>query len=210
MKLNVLDTKGEKKTSLDLDVSVFDGKIIEPLMHQAVVTYLANQRKGLAAAKTRGQVRGGGKKPWRQKGTGRARFGSSRNPVWRGGGVAFGPVPHSFNKNFPKKMKNLALKSALNAKLKDNEIVILHDLEVKTNKTKEFMAIIKALKLESVKLRFVVDTLDKKLKLSTRNIEKVYMVNANELCTYEALDCRHLIFTKKALDAVVGRIKKCL
>ena len=128
LSLPVLSVQGKEVEQIELEKRVFDGKISQALIHQAVVTYLANQRKGLASTKTRGEVRGGGIKPWRQKGTGRARVGSIRSPLWRGGGVTFGPKPHSYHKDLPQKMRTMALKSALNAKLRDKEISILSDL----------------------------------------------------------------------------------
>ncbi|UCD15735.1 MAG: 50S ribosomal protein L4 [Candidatus Omnitrophota bacterium] len=210
IKIPVVDTHGKKKDTLDLDVLIFDGKVRQALMHQAVVSYLANQRKGLATAKTRGKVRGGGAKPWRQKGTGRARVGSIRSPLWRGGGVTFGPQPRPYYKNLPKKMKALALQSALNVKLKDNEMTVLNNLDVKSHKTKDFSRIIKNLKLTDKRVRFVVDKLDNNVKLSSRNLEKVTITEAQNLTTYEALDCKGLIFTKEAILKIEGRIKKCL
>jgi large subunit ribosomal protein L4 len=207
-KVEVLDLKGKKKESLDLDSKVFDGKVNKALLHQAVVTYLANQRKGLASAKTKGEVSGGGRKPWRQKGTGRARVGSSRSPLWKGGGVTFGPKPHSYRKDLPKKMKVLALKSALNAKFKDKEIVVLDKLEVSTHKTKDFLKIVKSLKLDKTKACFIVENVDNNLKLSCRNLGKVSLNSAGNLNTYEALDCKNIVFTKDALGKVTQRIKK--
>jgi large subunit ribosomal protein L4 len=210
MKVGVLDIHGKKKGSLELDSFVFDGKVRDALMHQAVVAYLANQRKGLASTKTKGEVKGSGRKPWRQKGTGRARFGTSRNPVWRGGGVAFGPKPHSYNKALPKKMKTQALKSALNVKLRDEEMIVLDAIAVDSPKTKEFVKISNDLKITGDKIRLVVEKLDKNLVLSLRNIAKTQIIEAANLNTYEALDCKKLIFTKEALANVTGRIKKCL
>lgn len=206
--LSVLNIEGKKKDVIELDSVVFDGKINDTLMHQAVVIYLSNQRKGLASVKTRGQVSGGGRKPWRQKGTGRARVGSTRNPLWRGGGVAFGPVPHSFYKDFPKRMKGLSLKSALNAKLRDNEMIVLDSLKLDSPKTKEFFQIIKNLKLSGDRVKFVITKIDNNLKLSSRNIDKTKIVEARNLTTYEALDCRQLVFTKEGLIEVTERIKK--
>jgi len=142
LSLPVFNTQGKQVEEIILNSQVFDGEINIALIHQAVVTYLANQRKGLALTKTRGNVRGGGRKPWKQKGTGRARVGSSRSPIWRGGGVTFGPSLRSYNKNFPKKMKAQALKSALNAKLRDQQILIIDDLFVNLPKTKLFFEII--------------------------------------------------------------------
>lgn len=208
LSLSVLNIEGRKKDTVELDSAVFDGKVNDTLMHQAVVIYLSNQRKGLAAVKTRGQVSGGGRKPWRQKGTGRARVGSSRNPLWHGGGVAFGPVPHSFYKDFPKRMKGLSLKSALNAKLRDSEIIVLDSLKLDSHKTKGFFQIIKNLKLNGDKVQFVTKEIDDNLKLSARNIGKTKIVEARNLTTYEALDCRQLVFTKEGLLEVTERIKK--
>ncbi|MBU1122886.1 MAG: 50S ribosomal protein L4 [Candidatus Omnitrophica bacterium] len=206
----VLDTNGKKKDSIELDSLIFDGKVRDVLIHQAVVTYLANQRKGLASTKTKGKVRGGGAKPWRQKGTGRARVGSNRSPLWRGGGVTFGPLPRSYYKDFPKRMKVLALQSALNAKLKDNELIVLDDLVVKSHKTKDFLTIINNLKITDRKVRFVVEKIDDKVKLSLRNLGKVEIGEVNNLNTYQALNCKDLIFTKEAILKVEERIKKCL
>lgn len=210
IQISVLDVQGNKKETLDLDAFIFDGKIRESLMHQAVVAYLANHRRGLASTKTRGAVRGGGAKPWRQKGTGRARVGSNRSPLWRGGGVTFGPQPRSYYKNFPKKMKALALQSALNAKLKDNELIVLDKLEVKSHKTKDFVAIIKGLNLIDKKVRFIVEKLDNNVRLSSGNLEKVAIIEVENLNTYQALDCKDLIFTKEAILKIEERLKKCL
>jgi large subunit ribosomal protein L4 len=208
MKIDVFDLEAKVVEKIELDKKIFDGKINDFLMHQAVVTYLANQRKGCASTKTRGEVRGGGRKPWRQKGTGRARVGSIRSPLWRGGGVVFGPKPRKFYKELPKRMKILALKSALNAKLQDNELMVIKELKVSSYKTKEFFKIVKNLKLNGEKVKFVVENLDKNIKLSSRNLEKVEVEIADNLNTYTALDCKKLIFTKEALKKVGERIKK--
>lgn len=208
LELKVLDSHGKTVGSLQLDKHIFDGKVNSDLIKQAVVIYLANQRKGLAKTKTRGDVRGGGRKPWRQKGTGRARFGSSRNPIWRGGGVAFGPVPHSFRKDFPKKMALMALKSALNAKVVDSEMMILNELLLKTHKTKDFSKIVKNLKLTGQKVNFVVEALDNNLKLAVRNLEGVSLIRALDIHTIEVINCKRIILTKDALITLEKRIKK--
>ena len=210
LSLPVLSAQGKEVEQIELEKRVFDGKISEALIHQAVVTYLSNQRKGLASTKTRGDVRGGGIKPWRQKGTGRARVGSIRSPIWRGGGVTFGPKPHSFYKDLPQKMKIMALKSALNAKLRDKEILVLSDLKIASCKTKDFSKIFKSLKLDGVKVRLVVETLESNLKLATRNIKKVLLAKASDVHTTEIIDCKRLVLTKNALRDVEKRIKKCL
>jgi len=210
LSLPVLSIQGKEVEKIELAKRVFDGKISEALIHQAVVTYLANQRKGLASTKTRGEVRGGGIKPWRQKGTGRARVGSIRSPLWRGGGVTFGPKPHSYYKDLPQKMKTMALKSALNAKLRDKEILILSDLKVASHKTKDFSKIVKSLKLDGVKVRVVVEKVEPNLKLATGNMKKVLLAKASDVHATEVIDCKRLVLTKQALRDVEERIKKCL
>lgn len=208
--LAVFDTKGKEIEKVKLDKDVFDGKVNAALIQQAVVAYLANQRKGLAATKTRGKVSGGGAKPWRQKGTGRARVGSNRSPIWRGGGTTFGPSPRSYYQNMPKKMRALALKSALNAKLRDKQILIINDLAVSSPKTKDFVKTVFGLKLANQKVRFAVESLENNLKLATRNIKKVLLAKASDMHTIEVVDCKKLILTKKALRQVEERVKKCL
>lgn len=210
MDIKVLNIQGKEVEAIKLDSSVFDGKVNTELIHQAVVAYLSNQRKGLAHTKTRGEVSGGGRKPWRQKGTGRARVGSIRSPLWRKGGITFGPKPHSFYKDLPQRMKALALKSALNSKLKDSEILVLNSIKLGAPKTKDFFNIIQKLKLIDSHIRFVTDDLDKNLKLSCRNLQNVDMGSVNNLNTYCAMNCKKLIFTKSALENIQGRIKKWL
>lgn len=210
MNIDVVNVQGKIVDTIELDPFVFDGKVNSELIHQAVVTYLSNQRKGLACTKTRGEVSGGGRKPWRQKGTGRARAGSTRSPLWRKGGITFGPKPHSFYKDFPKKMKISALKSALNSKANDKEIIVLDNLDVSSGKTKDFFKIVQNLKLDNAKLRFVVSILGDNLKRAYRNIKSVGIGTARNLNTYDALDCKNIIFTKAALLDVQERVKKCL
>ena len=210
LELSVLSTDGKQVETINLDAQVFDGKVNHAVMHQAVVAYLANQRKGLANTKTRGEVSGVGRKPWKQKGTGRARAGSSRSPIWNGGGVSFCPKPHSFHKDFPKKMRALALKSALNAKLNDSEISVVDSFKMASHKTRDFAAIMENLKLTGVKFVLVVNGLDSNIKLATRNIPKVAIQEANNLTTYEALNCKRIVFSKDALKSVEDRIKKGL
>jgi len=210
LELMVLSTAGKEVEKVNLDPQVFDGKVNHQLMNQAVVAYLANQRKGLANTKTRGEVSGGGRKPWKQKGTGRARVGSTRSPLWKGGGVSFGPKPHSFHKDLPKQMKIQALKSALNAKLKDAEISIVDAFKIATHKTKDFAAILNNLKLNGTKLMLVINNPDNNLRLSSRNIPRLFIQHSDNLTTYEALNCKQLVFAKDALQALTARIKKGL
>lgn len=210
LELDVLNTNGESVEKINFDETVFDGKINPNLMHQAVVTYLANKRSGLACTKTKGEVRGGGRKPWRQKGTGRARVGSNRSPLWRGGGVTFGPKPHSFNKDLPKKMKLLALKSSLNVKLHEEKIIVLNELTSVSPKTKDFVKIINNLKLNQDKIRLVLVSVENNIKLGSSNLEKVLLCRADDVNTIDVLNCKKLIITKEALKVVEERVKKCL
>lgn len=206
--IEILDTEGKEKGKFTLDPEVFDGKINMTLLQRARVAYLANQRKGLACTKTRGEVKGSGRKPWRQKGTGRARIGSIRSPLWYKGGIVFGPKPRSYHQDLPRRMKILALKSALNAKLKDEEIMLLEKINLNSYKTKEFFNLIKNLNLEDKKTRFVVDILKDNIQLASRNLPFVELSLAKDLSSYEALDCKKLVFTKSALELIIERIKK--
>lgn len=208
--ISVLNTDGKTCEKLNLDDKVFDGRVNLDLMRQAVNVYLANQRRGLANTKTRGEVSGGGRKPWRQKGTGRARVGSTRSPLWKGGGKLFGPKPHSFSKDLSKKMKTAALKSALNAMFKDQQLMVISDLKLSKVKTKEFVKILKNLKLDETKSCFVLTQADENINLSVRNVSNIAIELAKNLTTYSALSCRRLVLTKQALNEVVGRITKGL
>jgi len=208
--LDVYNQQGEKIDKIELDEKVFDGKISEALMHQAVVTFLANQRKGLASSKKRGEVSGGGRKPWRQKGTGRARVGSTRSPIWHGGGVTFGPKPRYYNKKINQKMKIAALKSALNAKLRDQEIVIIDKLLLNSHKTKSFLEILTKLQLKENKVTLIIDKIDNNIRLASRNIANFCLEKAAQLNTYTALNCSKLIFTASSIKIVEERINKWL
>jgi large subunit ribosomal protein L4 len=208
--IDIINLNGKVVGSLALDAVVFDGKINHHLLHQAVTAYLSNKRLGLASTLTRGEVSGGGRKPWRQKGTGRARVGSIRSPLWRKGGTLFGPRPHSFHKDLPKKMRLSSLKSALNSKVNDNELLVLEALNITSGKTKDFFKTIKNLKLDGQKLCFVVEAITESLKRAYRNIPGVALNNVADLNAYDALNCKRIIFTKEALEKIQERIKKCL
>ena len=207
-KIDILNIKGEKVDTVELDSKVFDGKVNKALLYQVINAYLANKRKGTHSTKTTGEVSGGGSKPWRQKGTGRARAGSSRSSIWRGGGVVFGPKPRDYSVNIPKKMKRLALKSSLNAKLKDDELLLLEELEAEEPRTKFFAAILKNLEIEKTKVLFILDGITENVKLSSRNIPDVSMVNSRDVTAYDVLNCKKVVITKSGLNEVVKRVKK--
>ncbi|MDD5042924.1 MAG: 50S ribosomal protein L4, partial [Candidatus Omnitrophica bacterium] len=152
--LPIYNSEGKEVDTVKLDREVFDGSQNKDSLYQAINSYRANQRKGLASTKTRGEVSGGGRKPWKQKGTGRARVGSSRSPLWKHGGVVFGPHPRDFSYSIPQKIKSLALKTALNAKLKENNFLVLDEFKLDEPKTKSAMKVLSSLKLVSGKSKF--------------------------------------------------------
>ncbi len=212
--LPIYNQEGKEVDSLKLNSTVFDGKINTDALYQAVNAYRANQRKGLASTKTRGDVSGGGRKPWRQKGTGRARVGSIRSPLWRHGGVTFGPHPRDFSYKLPSKIKTLALKSSLNVKVKENNLLILDRINLEKPKTKEALRIFSNLKINPDKEKrpyrvlLLLDKVDNKLKLSLRNIS---FLNVNKACdtnTYEVMSHRKLIISKDGLNELTQRLKK--
>jgi len=208
-KIPLFSSKGKKLESLELDKSVFNGKPNESLLYQAVLMYRANQRRGTASTKTRADVRGGGKKPWRQKGTGRARFGSIRNPLWRGGGIAFGPHPRDFRYSLPKKLKRNAFISGLNAKLKDGHIIAIESIELDSPKTKHIAGLLKSLNVtEGVLLIVDNDNLDKNLILASRNIKNLTLKKINEVTALDVLSRDRVIITKKAIGILNKKVKE--
>jgi len=206
--LPIYNTAGKEIDKLKLDKVVFEGEINTAVIHQAVCAFRANQRKGLAATKTRGEVSGGGRKPWRQKGTGRARVGSIRSPLWRHGGVTFGPHPRDFSYSLPVKIRNLALKSTLRAKVEENNLLILDNLNLDVPKTKEAVKILHNLKIASKKSALLLlDKIDPNLKLALRNIDFLQVNLAKNTNAYEILAARKLIITKDGLNTLINRLK---
>ncbi len=212
--LPIYNTQGKEIDSAKLDSAVFDGSINKAVLYQAVGAYMANQRRGLAATKTRGEVSGGGRKPWKQKGTGRARVGSTRSPLWRHGGVIFGPHPRDFSYLLPKKIKNLALKSAFNVKIKENNFIVLDGLKAQTNKTKDMLKIFSDLKLTSAKNKkintvlLLADKIDDNLRLGLRNIDFLTFCLAREANAYGVLAAHKIVITKDGLSEITKRLKK--
>ncbi len=212
--LPVYDIDGKEVDSVKLDAKVFDGVINEAALHQAITAFRANQRGGLAATKTRGEVSGGGKKPWKQKGTGRARVGSTRSPLWRHGGVVFGPHPRDFSVRIPQAIKSLALKSSLNAKIKENNLIVMDSFRIDVPKTKEAAKILVNLKMTpkfNNRLRNVyllLDTMDNNVKKALRNIDFVKVHFAKDANAYEAIIAQKIIITRKGLEEITNRLKK--
>ena len=207
--LPIYSTTGEEIDTLKLDPAIFDGIVNNAAIYQAICAYRANQRKGLAATKTRGEVSGGGRKPWKQKGTGRARVGSTRSPLWRHGGVVFGPHPRDFSYSIPDNIKKLALKSALCAKVNENNMIILENFKLAELKTKEAVKVIKNLKLNTVKnILLLLDKDEKAQKIALRNINFLNFNLAKDTPAYEVLNSKKLIITKEALGELTKRLKK--
>jgi len=212
-KLPLYNTEGKEIDSVELDSGIFDGIVNSAALYQVVNAYRAGQRKGLAATKTRGEVSGGGRKPWKQKGTGRARVGSIRSPLWRHGGVVFGPHPRDFSYPVSKRLKDLSLKSALNEKLKENNLLVLDSLAIDKPKTKEAAKILFNLKINSGKehkissVLLLLDKIDTNLKLALRNIVFLTVNLASDTNTYEVLAHKRIIVTKAALAELTKRLK---
>ncbi len=190
--------------NIKLDDKIFSVPINGPLLHDAVVNYLANQRQGTHATKTKGLVSGGGKKPWKQKHTGRARAGSIRSPLWRGGGIVFGPQPRDYSYNLPKKAKRLAMKTALSLKMSDGAITIIDGLSMDKPKTKEIIATLNNLGLEGEKVLIITPENDKIITLSARNIPGVKVVRVSDLNSYDVLVHGRLLMTKDAVTKLAG------
>jgi len=199
--LPVLNQKGQKLSDLPLDQKVFDGEVNQGLLHQVVRMYQANLRQGTHATKTRGEVSGGGKKPWRQKGTGRARAGSIRSPLWRHGGTIFGPHPRDYGYTLPKQMRRLALRSGLNAKVKDGEVILIDKLQLGTPKTKEFAALLRLLKVEG-KALVVVDKVSATLWRTSRNVPGVSLKGQQEVNVYDLLKYPKVVMEEAAFTAI--------
>jgi large subunit ribosomal protein L4 len=205
----VVDSKGNKVKEVGLDESIFGVEPNTGLLHSALVRQLANARRGTASTKTRSEVSGGGKKPWRQKGTGRARAGSIRSPLWEGGGVAFGPKPRDFSIAMPKKQRILALKQALAAR-KDNLVIVSDFDDVKEGKTKEFAKLLKGLKLDEQKVLLIVEgrgDQSEKIERSARNICGLTVVHVNNLNVKDLLHCQTVLTAEPVLDVISKRFQ---
>jgi len=203
-KVDVYNMQGKKVSDVELSEAVFGIKPNENVVHSVLVNYLANQRQGTQSTKTRAEVSGGGKKPWRQKGTGRARQGSIRAPQWIKGGIALGPKPRSYSYRVNKKEKQLAIKSLLSAKVLDNELTVVDKLEVKEVKTKAMAKVLADLKVEGKALIILADK-NENVYLSSRNIEGVKTIELNTINVFDLLNCNKLVLpldTVKKLEEV--------
>ena len=199
--LSVHNIKGENIGEVSLKDSIFNTKVNKYLVHQAVKRYLANRRRGTASTKNRSEVRGGGAKPWKQKGTGRARAGTNSSPIWVGGGIVFGPAPRDYSFSLPKKMKVAALKSALSDKLENKEIIIIDKLSLEKNKTSKMVEILK--NLQAFKKPLIITEKEESIiALSVRNIKGAQVLPVSKINTYDLLNHEKIIITKKALKRI--------
>lgn len=202
----IVNSKGEEIEKFVLDKELFTGEVNKAILYQAMLMYNSNQRQGTASTKTRGDVSGGGKKPWRQKGTGRARAGSTRSPLWRGGGVVFGPHPRDFHYDIPKKIKRLALLSSLNSKFIEDKLLGIDSIKIDEPKTKKFKSIMVALKLKGKSL-FILDEIDERIKRASRNLKEVLVKNYKDFNMVDVLSNDNVVITKIALEKLPERLK---
>ncbi len=207
MKLTIKDTKGNNQGELEVKFPLIEDGKGSQAVHDVVVAYQAAQRMGTACTKTMGEVNGSGKKPWRQKGTGRARAGSFASPLWRGGGVVFGPKPRDFSKKVSRKTKQLALRKALSERLRAGDIVVVDDFKLGSPKTKEFVGVLSALELKGSAL-VVAQAVDQNLTLASRNMPDVTVTTSDGLNTYDVLRPDKLVFTRNAFEQLEARLGK--
>jgi large subunit ribosomal protein L4 len=206
MKIAIKNLEGKNQGELEVKFEMIENGRGTQAVHDAVTAYRAAQRSGTACTKTVGEVQGSNKKPWKQKGTGRARAGSVRSPLWAGGGVVFGPKPRDFSKTISKKTKQLALRKALSERIKLGDVIIVDDLKLSSPKTKDFSNIIDKLELQGTTL--IVAAADKNLTLASRNISYVTMTTGDLLNTYDILRPDKLLFTKSAFEKVEARLSQ--
>ena len=200
-KVTIYNISGDQVGEIELSDDVFGIEVNENAMYEVVKNQLANKRQGTQSTKTRGEVRGGGRKPWRQKGTGRARVGSSRSPLWIGGGVSFAPKPRDYSYRLPKKIRKIAMKSALTSKVNNDEIIVLDGLNIPAPKTKEMINILRNLNADK-KALIVMDEKNDAVIKSARNIPGVKTISVNTLNVYDILKYDKFIITKDAVQKV--------
>ena len=200
-KIDVLNIKGEKVSNITLNKEIWEITPNDTVLYDAIKLAQNSLRQGTASVKTRSEVSGGGKKPWRQKGTGHARQGSTRAPHWYHGGVAFGPQPRSYATKMNRKERRLALKSALSYKVSNKELIVLDNLNIETNKTKDMKTILENLKVNR-NILIVVDELNDNLVLATRNLDNVFLITSDEINTLDVVSANVLIATEGAVKAV--------
>ena len=206
MKLPVKNINGQDQGELEVEFPLVEGGRGTQAVHDVVVAFQANQRMGTACTKNVGEVAGTNKKPWRQKGTGRARAGSFQSPLWRGGGVVFGPKPRDFGKKVGRKTKQLALRKAMTERLKMGDVLLVEELKLNGPKTKQFVAVLKSFDLKGTAL-IVAGALEPNLQLATRNLQKVEVTTPETLNTYQVLRHDKLLFVRSAFEKLEARLQ---
>ena len=196
MKIEVHNNSGKVVDSIDIDSNVFDVELKPSVIRQAVLAELTNLRQGTHSSKNRSAVRGGGKKPFKQKGRGVARAGTIRSPLWKGGGVVFGPEPHGYSHKMPKKMSKLARKSVISKRIKDGEVVVLDTIDIDSKKTSNFKSFLKDIKVNQKKTLILVSSFQKNLVLASRNLRNVFIENAKSVSVYDLLDSDIILIDK--------------
>jgi len=205
--VKVYDIKGREVEEMELDKDIFSGEINQAVLREAVLAYQSNQRQGTACTKTRGEVRGGGRKPWIQKGTGRARAGSIRSPIWVGGGTAFGPKPRSFKYPLPKRIKRLALRDALRKKINEGLFFVLNEFLIEEPKTKRMVEFLNNFSVEG-KVLLIVDRWNDNMKKASSNLKNLELNLAHLVCAFDVLACDSVFITKQALAKLEERLKR--
>lgn len=205
MKITVKDLQGNSQGEIEVGFAVIENGKGTQAVHDTVTAYRAAQRSGTACTKTMGEVAGTGKKPWRQKGTGRARAGSFASPLWVGGGVVFGPKPRDFSKKVNAKTRALALRKAMSERLKAGDVVVVDDLKLTSHRTKEFLGLLSSLQLTGTAI-LVTDAVDRNLTLASRNVQNVELATSDSLNTYQVLKSDKLVFSKGAFEKLGTRL----
>ncbi len=205
-KLTVYNIEGKETGSMDLPVA-FEKDVNQDVIHQAIVMYQANQRQGNADTKVRSEISGGGKKPFRQKGTGRARQGSSRSPLMRHGGIVFGPQPRDFSYTVPKKVRIAALTETLKAKYKDGSLVCVDQIVIKSGKTKDFVAVLKNLKMSGKKVLAMFEGSEASVELVSRNVARLQIFRAIDINALDVIKNNKILVTKSAMEKLLKRLQ---
>ncbi len=206
MNIPVYNAKGEKTSRVKVDDSVFKIEPNEDVVYRAVLAEMTNSRQGTHSTKTRSEVRGGGRKPWRQKGSGKARAGTIRSPIWRGGGVVFGPKPRDYKNRLPKRMKQLARRSALSQRVKEQAVYVIDEMIIGDPKTKDFRKLLQGLGIDEKKVTVLVGEMETNLSLSARNMPNVFLIPAADASTYDLLDCEAVLFDKAGIKKLSDQL----
>ena len=203
MKINIHSLKGDVVEKMNADDKIFKVELNSSVIRQAVLSERTNSRQGTHSSKNRSVVSGGGKKPWKQKGRGVARAGTIRSPLWKGGGVVFGPEPHKYKHKLPKKMSKLARRSVLSDKILKDEFKVLEKISMDTNKTSDFVSFLKRLKLNDKKVTILVSDFQENLILASRNLRNVYIENVRNVSVYDLLDSEIIVTDKQGLSDLI-------